>query len=165
MTKFNKITVIPRTLKQQQQQLQPPLLVFIVVPAFVELWALQHLLSQMLSATSSAWWGFGTHRGPASLPSHHAYHIQPTNYYKSSSIHTSLPATQRHTIPEASFTPEVLHFSYLELSLLSTHELFFLSLIWLSFIVWRLLSISHNWQLWLDYDSLLTPTQNLTLYK
>ena len=59
----------------------------------------------------------------------------------------------------------VLHFSYLELSLLSMRELFFLSLIWLSFIFWRLLSMSHNRQLWLDYDSLLTPTQNLTLYK
>ena len=63
------------------------------------------------------------------------------------------------------FLYRVLHFSYLELSLLSMHELFLLSLIWLSFIAWYFLSMSHNRQLWLDYDSLLTVTQNLTSYK
>ena len=53
------------------------------------------------------------------LPRHHAYHLQPTNYYQSSTVHTSIPSSQHHTISETLLTTEE-HMRILDFPLLSS---------------------------------------------
>ena len=80
----------------------------------------------------------GSHHVLPSYPSSTLQYYYPLSQYPVTCSHISSPFQPIHGQPTVVEHPVqtllLLHFSYLELSLLSMHELFLLSLIWLSFI-------------------------------